>query len=242
MGADHVEDPELQLGDGCLVDQLVGQLLAHVAGLGHLLDPANIDTALHAVARLNRRADLSEHFNHMRTFALNGETALVMAAYPPEVERPALPFPYFNEVMTGFEYTAAVGLAYEGDLAAAEQIITDVRDRYDGERRNPFDEAECGRHYARAMVSWAAVLAWTGFDYDGRVGGMRLIAAPGTTQVWSMGDAWGTVTQDTDSASLVVHSGRLLLTSLTLTGGRTLVPANPGIIPPGTVVSLSLTP
>ncbi len=237
MGADHAEDPELQLGDGCLVDQLVGQLLAHVCGLGHLLDPANVATALHTVATLNRRTDLSEHFNHMRTFALNDETALLMAAYPADAERPALPFPYFNEVMTGFEYTAAVGLAYEGDLAEAERIITDVRDRYDGERRNPFDEAECGRHYARAMAGWAAILAWTGFDYDGRDASMRVAPAPGTTRFWSTGGAWGTVTQTATDASLLVRRGRLRLANLTV-GSTTFTPVQPGLMPVGTSIAL----
>ena len=35
--------------------------------------------------------------------------ALLMATYP-RGRRPKRPFPYFNEVMTGFEYTAAVGM------------------------------------------------------------------------------------------------------------------------------------
>ena len=39
-GADDPEHPdEFQVGEGCLVDQLVGQYFAQVAGLGHLLDP-----------------------------------------------------------------------------------------------------------------------------------------------------------------------------------------------------------
>ncbi len=37
-----------------------------------------------------------------------------MADYPDG--RPANPFPYFTEVMTGFEYTAAIGMLYEGDV------------------------------------------------------------------------------------------------------------------------------
>ena len=41
-GAEDPEHPDFQLGDGCLVDQLIGQYLADIAGLGPLLDPANI--------------------------------------------------------------------------------------------------------------------------------------------------------------------------------------------------------
>ena len=68
--------------------------------------------------------------------------------------------------MTGFEYTAAVGMLYEGMTGEGLQSIRDIRARYDGLKRNPFDEAECGHHYARAMASWAAVLALTGFQYS----------------------------------------------------------------------------
>src|SRR5947209_7587861 len=46
MGADHPETPEFQLGDGCLADQLIGQYLADIAGLGPLLDPDHIQKTL----------------------------------------------------------------------------------------------------------------------------------------------------------------------------------------------------
>src|SRR5688572_18617252 len=32
----------------------------------------------------------------------------------------------------------------------------------DGVRRNPYDEVECGHHYARSMSSWMLLLALTG--------------------------------------------------------------------------------
>jgi hypothetical protein len=46
------------------------------------------------------------------------------------------------------------------------EIIMAIRARYDGLKRNPFNEAECGHHYARAMASWAAILALSGFEYS----------------------------------------------------------------------------
>ena len=45
-------------------------------------------------------------------------------------------------------------------------VVKAVRDRHDGTRRNPFDEFECGHHYARAMASWAVLNALTGFAAD----------------------------------------------------------------------------
>jgi non-lysosomal glucosylceramidase len=93
--------------------------------------------------------------------------------------------------MTGFEYTAAVGMLYEGMTVEGLQTIRDVRARYDGLRRNPFDEAECGHHYARAMASWAAVLALTGFHYSAVTRELSLLGKPGRL-FWSTGYAWGT--------------------------------------------------
>ena len=59
-------------------------------------------------------------------------------------------------------------MLYEGQTEAGLTVIRAIRDRYDGLKRSPFDEAECGHHYIRAMASWAAVLALTGFHYDAR--------------------------------------------------------------------------
>ena len=50
-------------------------------------------------------------------------------------------------------------------------MVKAVRDRHDGTRRNPFDEFECGHHYARAMASWAVLNALTGFAADLPPGG-----------------------------------------------------------------------
>ncbi len=222
MGASNPAEPVLQLGRGCLVDQLVGQYMAHVCGLGYLLDPANVRGALRSVMSYNFQENLYGHFNHNRTFALNDESALLMATYP-RGDRPKRPFPYFKEVMTGFEYTAAVHMLYEGQVDAGLRCILAVRDRYDGRRRNPFDEAECGHHYARAMASWAAVPALTGFRYSAVTKTMRFAAAREPARwFWSNGYAWGTFrqepTQDGTSFELRVLHGELKLGRLVLEG------------------------
>ncbi len=147
-GRARSSDPDLQLGAGCLVDQLVGQYMAHVCGLGYLADPGQIGKTLESIMGYNFKESLYGHFNHMRSFALNDESALLMATYP-RGRRPERPFPYFAEVMTGFEYTAAVHMLYEGQIDAGLTCIGAIRARYDGLRRSPFDEAECGHHYAR---------------------------------------------------------------------------------------------
>jgi non-lysosomal glucosylceramidase len=169
MGAKDRSEPDLQLAGGCLVDQLFGQFLAHVCGLGYLASQANIRKTLKSILRYNRKSDFYGHFNHMRSYVLNDESALVMASYP-RGDRPERPFPYFNEVMTGFEYVAAIGLLYENEEDAGLHCIKAIRDRYDGRTRSPFNEAECGHHYARAMASWAAILALSGFHYSAVTG------------------------------------------------------------------------
>ena len=70
------------------------------------------------------------------------------------------------------------------------KCIQNIRDRYDGRKRSPFDEAECGHHYARAMVSWAEVLALTGFQYSGVEKSMSFANKEGT-HFWANGYAWG---------------------------------------------------
>ena len=68
MGSEDTEKPEYQVGEGCLVDQLIGQYLADVAGLGPLLDPRNIRKALESIYRYNYQPTWS------RTSALSAST------------------------------------------------------------------------------------------------------------------------------------------------------------------------
>jgi len=221
MGAADPRDPELQLGPGCAVDQFAGQFLAYVLGLGPLLDRGHVDTTLDSILRYNTRTSFFGHFNHMRSFVLGDERALLMAAYPKG--RPARPFPYYNEVMTGFEYAFAGTLVYMGRIDDALDVVRAIRDRYDGERRNPFDEAECGHHYARAMASWGLIPGLTGFSYSAVDRHMRFARATEPTQwFWSTGDAWGTSLQRpvAGGAEVSVHvrGGALLIEKVAVAG------------------------
>ncbi len=182
--------PKYQLAKGCLVDQLVGQYMAHICGLGYLAPEEHIKTTLESILKYNYRASMQNHFNNMRSYALGNESALLMASWPKG--RPKIPFPYFSEVMTGFEYTAAIGMIYEGMENEGIKTIKDIRDRYNGLKRSPFDEAECGHHYARAMASWGAIPALTGFHYSAVEKTMEFAARPGKW-FWSNGYAWGTI-------------------------------------------------
>ena len=152
MGSDRTDEPEYQMGSGCLADQLIGQYQAEVAGLGPLVDPANCRATLESIYRNNYKLELLEHDNLQRTYVLNDEAALVVAEYT-RGGRPDVPFPYYAEAWTGLEYATASLMIYAGLVSQGVECITSVRARYDGERRNPWDEPECGSHYARAMSS-----------------------------------------------------------------------------------------
>jgi len=213
MSNPAVEIPPFQLGSGCLVDQLAGQYLAHVCGLGYLAKPENIRTALQSVLKYNSVERFGERFNNMRSYVLGDEAGLVMAGWPKG--RLKVPFPYFAESMTGFEYTAAIGMLYEERIDDGLKCIENIRKRFDGEKRNPFDEPECGHHYARAMASWAAVPALTGFLYSGVDQSMTFTARPGR-YFWSNGYAWGTVRIESGKATIRVLSGALTLKTFSL--------------------------
>lgn len=224
-------DPPHQIGPGCLVDQLVGACMAELTGLGPLLDPAHVRAALASIRRHNFRDDLFGHFNHLRSFAVNDEQGLVMCTFP-RGGRPRRPTPYFNELMTGFEYAAAVHMLLAGLEDEGLACIEAIRARYDGLRRSPFDEAECGHHYARAMASWGAVLALTGFAWSGGSGEMAFARRAGN-HFWSTGYAYGLCRQRQTAAgwelSLEVLGGRLPLARLGLRAGPAAAVPGPAL-------------
>ena len=200
--------PPFQLGKGCLVDQLVGQYMAHICGLGYLADKDHIRQTLESVMKYNFVPDVSALFNNMRSYVMGHEAALLMASWPKG--RLEVPFPYFPEAMTGFEYCAATGMLYEGMEAEGLRCIEAIRERFDGARRNPFNEPECGHHYARSMASWSAVLALSDFHYSGVDKRFHITGKPGKW-FWSNGSAWGTVTVTDGKAVLEVIEGSLEL-------------------------------
>jgi non-lysosomal glucosylceramidase len=221
MGETDLSDPDFQLGNGCLVDQLVGQYMAHVVGLGYLLQPEKVKSALDALFRYNFRRELYNHWNTMRTYALADEGALLICSWP-HGDRPRVPFPYFSEVMTGFEYQAAVHMIYEGLVDEGLAVVEAIRRRFDGHRRNPWNEQECGHHYARAMAAWAVPLALSGFHYSAVT--QRLSLAPRWQpdhfqSLWTIPSGWGSVrqqrTEGEQEVTWQIHNGSLAVQQIT---------------------------
>jgi len=112
-------------------------------------------------------------------------------------------------------------MIYEGQMDAGLQIYKAIRDRYDGNKRNPFNEGEYGHRYARAMAAWGGVLAYTGFNYSAVKKSMNFNSKPGK-YFWSNGYLYGTV-EITDSGlnksvKLTSLNGPLNLNTFTLNG------------------------
>jgi uncharacterized protein (DUF608 family) len=216
MGARDTMHPQFQVGDGCFVDQLIGQHMATLAGLGDLLDPAHIRTALNSILRYNLKRNLAHHASVQRVYALNDEAGLVVLDFT-QGTRPEVPMPYYAEVWTGLEYSAAALMMAHGLVDEGIECIRNARRRYDGEKANPFDETEYGRHYARPMASWAAIPTLSGFRYDARASQMEF--APRINRsafrcFWSAPTAWGSFELTPQALTLTVADGSIALRQL----------------------------
>ncbi|HTF62582.1 MAG TPA: GH116 family glycosyl hydrolase, partial [Edaphobacter sp.] len=227
MGGEDTKDPQFQVGSGCLADQLIGQYLAAVAGLDTLVSPLNIRTTMESIYRYNYKSTLVDHECVQRTYALNEEGAVMVCDYG-KGERPRVPFPYFAEAWTGTEYLVASLLFYVGMIEEGIHVVSTARARYDGRKRNPWDEEECGHHYARAMSSWSTIVMLSGFHYAGDRAALtimpRLPARP-FRSFWSTGTGWGTFSLEgqANGMMLKIHviSGKLPCGSCIVAGPAT---------------------
>lgn len=212
--------PKYQYGDGCLSDQLLGQYLAFVSGMGYLLDTSMVQSALLSVFQHNFREEMRDFENVQRIYAANDESGLVLCSWP-DGSKPVLPFVYADEVWTGIEYQVAASLIYAGMRDEGLTIAEAVRDRYQGNNRNPFAEIESGRYYARAMSSWSVYQAMAGYHYDGIKGSMRFAPAEDVLPIrffWSSGSGWGTVEASRAKIELKCIHGELELEELEFAG------------------------
>ncbi len=214
---DRAEETPHQWGRGCHSDQLLGQWWAHVLGLGRVLPAEHVRGALEAIRRHNFRRDLSDHEHRQRVFACGNEAGLLNCTWP-EGGRPKQPIPYCDEVWTGIEYAVAALMIYEGMREEALEIVEAVRSRHDGRRRNPWNEIECGDHYARAMSSWSLLDAAAGYHFDGPAGVLEVGPRFGSGAFQGflvLAEGWGIFRRETgrDRAETTVElrSGRLRL-------------------------------
>lgn len=155
-------------GKGCWADQVVGQWWAWVLNLGDILPNDQVRTALKAILKHNWlwKIEGFEGTQRFLEFASGNDKGLLCGAWP-EGGRPTDPMLYRDECWTGVEYQVAAHLIYEGLLQEGLTIVRGARERYDGTKRSPWNEIECGDYYARALSSWSLLLAAQGYGYEG---------------------------------------------------------------------------
>lgn len=182
-----------QIADGCGIDSHLGQWYATLYGIGDVFDSERIHTTLNSIYKYNFLPSIRDFANTWRIFALNDEGGCMICVWPEGHEKPVIPLPYNSEAMTGFEWAAAAHLIMKGELAKGEALAKAIRDRYDGRKRNPWNEIECGSNYARSMASFAMLQAYSGFKYDMVRGmiGFAPVSEGDFRCFWSLGRVWG---------------------------------------------------
>ena len=221
-------------GTGCHIDQVFGQSWAFQTGLGRVLPEKETVAALKSLWRYNFTPDVGPYRNANkpgRWYAMPGEGGLLMCTFPrsdwdynkAKGKGPDWAAGYFNECMNGFEYQAAWHMIAEGMVMEGLAVTRMLHDRHHPLRRNPWNEIECGDHYARSMASYGVFLAACGYEYHGPNG--RLAFSPRLTPEnfrapFTTAEAWGTFAQKAEgpgqTAEVIVKQGRLRLATLAL--------------------------
>ena len=214
--SDEAGQIKYQIAEGCGVDQVLAQWMCELAGLGQILDPVHVESALRAIYRHNFKPSLRQHFNPCRLFGLNDEAGLVICDWPAGREKPVVPVPYAEECMHGFEYQAASHMIRHGLEKEGLDVVRGVRGRYTGEKRNPWNEMECGSNYARSLASYALLLSFSGFTFDLRLRRLGFCPLHEGQYFWSLDGTWGTVRWQEGRSDLCVLYGTLSLSQWVL--------------------------
>lgn len=208
----NVEQEELmyQIGEGCGVDQVLAQWHANLIGIGEIFEKDKVKKALNSIYN-NNFICARDHFNPCRLYCIDDEKGLLICNWPEDKVKPFITAPYSEETMHGFEYQAAIHMIQEGFEEKGMECISAIRERYDGEKRNPWNEYECGSNYARSMASYALLLTYSGFKYDmGRkMMGFAPLHAENFRSFWSLDSGWGQVAYGDKKVDINVLYGKL---------------------------------
>jgi len=218
--------PESQYGNGCLADQLFGQTWADLTDLGDIYPAGEIHSALESIWKYNWAPDVgAQNGVHPaeRDYADPGEAGLFICTWPHSQHPGDKGVRYRDEVWTGIEYQVATSMLYAGMTKEALSILKGLDERYQPSKHNPWNEIECGDHYARAMASWGVLLALEGFSYNGPEGRLSFEPRIGPDKFkgfFSAAEGWGTIGQErtanTQTNSIDVRYGRLPLRDWTV--------------------------
>jgi hypothetical protein len=229
----HKPDPKfpnaLKYDNGCFIDQVLGQSWSFQVGLGRILPEDKVRQALRSLWKYNFTLDVGPYrqaYKEGRWYAMPGEGGLIMCTWP-KGRAPNVPGKirhyggYYNECMTGFEYQAAAHMIWEGMTQEGLAICRTIHDRYHPSKRNPFNEIECGDHYARAMASYGVFIALCGYKYHGPKGYLAFaprLSPENFRAAFTVAEGWGTYNQkrngNQQSHGIHLRWGRLKLNEL----------------------------
>lgn len=193
-----------QVANGSIIDQMLSDFHSNLIGLEGIFDKDKKDKALEYLYRNNFKKSMREVTNMWRNFALNDEAGTIICSYPDNEKSPSIPIPYCEECMTGFEYALSTLMIYECKKDYGEEMVKAIRDRYDGEKRNPWNEIECGSNYARSMASFGLMNAYSGFKYDMTKNQIGFKHISDGTYFWSVGNSYGNVSINKEKITLSV--------------------------------------
>lgn len=223
---DLAKHSKFQYADGCLSDQLFGQTWAHLSNLGYIYPEDKVKKALSSVWKYNWAPDVNvQNSVHKpeRIYANAGEAGLLIATWPKSKHMGEDGVRYRDEVWTGIEYQVASNMIYENMIDEGLSVVRAVHDRYDGVKHNPWNEIECGDHYARALASWGVLLALQDIRYDGPAGSLSFapkIKKDNFKSFFTAAEGWGNIEQKINAGkqvnTLSLVYGNLRLKSMTV--------------------------
>ena len=210
---DEAQEIKYQIAEGSSIDQMLAQWHADILGLGDIFDKEQVSCALKEMMKNNYKPCMRDFVNPWRIFSLNDEAGTVICDYPKSADKPKIPIPYCEETMTGFEYSFAGLLCSRDMIEDGVKVAKAVRDRFDGKKRNPFNEFECGSNYARSMASFALIPILSGFRFDMPNKKIGFKPKAEGKYFWSVDGAWGTVDCSKQKYIFTVLGGEISLNS-----------------------------
>ena len=125
--------------------------------------------------------------------------------------------------MNGFEHQVAGHMIWEGLLLEGLAVERALHDRYHASRRNPWNEIECGDHYARSMASYGVFLAACGFEQHGpqqHIGFAPKLSPENFKCAFTSAEGWGSYAQKIENgklkAEIAVRWGKLPVKTIAL--------------------------
>lgn len=189
---EEVMQSKYQIENGCEIDQVLAEYHTDLVGLPHVFNQEHRKSALESIYKYNF-CEMHDLINPCRVFACNDEKGVIICQWPNKFRKPAFPIPYSQECMSGFEYAVAANMLQCGMEDKALEIVREVRRRYDGKRRNPFAELECGASYARATAAYSFLIIYSGFKFDIPNKTLGFKPLKNGKYFWSVDGAWGCV-------------------------------------------------